>query len=355
VKYLIFGLVIFSACAQPRNPINIQTLEGAWLGGGIEMDKDVFRPVSQFLLIDSSSQIKTYSGGWRDTFQDLTIRPDSILFPYRSYPRSAVQLNSDRLKIGKSYPLTYKKVEAKFIDIDTAVLKSDFLIGQWVSEDWVLDFSDDKVMRANRSTLEKRQMCWDVNNLEGMKFLQLKGSFNDCNSPYDAIAFLHSISEDSMIIEQWINGDFEKLTYKKEEVDMSRFKFPEFVLCNPNIYENSGGDWYNFKYTSFEGGLYRLKQIYDERYVAVTKGNNEGLVKVSFVINCVGEIGRIAAREMSGDYEDIDLNPEITKQIVTILEQAGNWIPGERRDQKLDTYKFLIFKIRDGKINEIFP
>ena len=335
--------------------MDIDSLTGAWLGGGLQMDENVFRPASQFMLIDSSSQVRMLSGEWRDTFQDFTIRADSILFPYRSYPVSAFRFEADRLKIGKNYPLVYKKVESTVIRVDSITLKNDFFLGQWVSSERILDLSAEEALVIDRNTGEKRKMCWDIRDFQGVKLLQLKGSFIDCNSPYEALAILHSISKDSMVLEQWINGDFQKLTYKKEKVDMSIYNYPEFVLCNPYLYENSSGDWYYFKYTSFDGGLYRLKQIFDDRYSAVVNGNRDGLLKVSFVINCAGEIGRITSEEMNQEYERFKLNPEIKRQIITILKQAGNWMPGEYRDQNLDTYKFLIFKIRDGIIDEIYP
>lgn len=355
VKYLSFIIVFLVACQQPTKRVSFETMQGAWLAGGLQLDHNVFRPASQFMLIDSSSKITTISGGWRDTLQDLTIRKDSILFPYRTLPISAVRFDSELLTIGKSYPLSYKKVSPPSIDIDSSTIREDILLGQWVSEERILGFEGEDLTIYDKYSLEKRKTCWDVYDFHGIKFLQIKGSFAGCDMPYDALGLIHEISEDSMIVEQWIDGDFKKMTYKKREVSTSDYKFPEFRLCDPYLYENYSADWYYYKYTGFNGGLYRLRQIFEDRYKVVNEGVNNGLLKVSFVINCVGEIGKITTQEMSGDYDLIRMNPKISNQVRSILQNAGNWVPGERRDRKLDSFKYLIFKIKDGKIDEIYP
>jgi hypothetical protein len=98
-----------------------------------------------------------------------------------------------------------------------------------------------------------------------------------------------------------------------------------------------------------------LKQIYDQFFKQVEAGKNNGLVRVEFVINCVGEIGKFEIEELDYDYSVIRLNPDISKQVLQILKDAGKWVPGETRNQKVDTFKFLIFKIKNGKVEEIYP
>ncbi len=106
------------------------------------MDDGVYRPYSEYFEIDSGKVLKRMSGSWKDTIQDLVIREDSLLFPYRSYDRASVRRFDDILTMGKHYPLIYKKVVPNDIGLDSAQIKDRFLLGQWESASKFLTFSE---------------------------------------------------------------------------------------------------------------------------------------------------------------------------------------------------------------------
>jgi hypothetical protein len=335
--------------------VDEDSLNGSWLGGAFQLDVGHFRPYSEFFEIDSGKMTRRISGSWTDTVQNISIRGDSIIFPYRRYVRHSVRRMGDKLMMGEHYPMIYKKVIPQSIGIDSAQIKDLFLPGQWESELNYLTFSEDDLVVYDKRSKLKSKYCWDIHSLDELRFIQRKGNFDNCDYPFFALELIQKLTEDSMVIEGWTEDDFYTKTYRKSSKDLSDYAYADFQLCNPSLYENSNADWYYFKYPSFDGGLYRLQKVFDDLFQTVENGNNNGLVRVEFVINCVGDIGRFKVEELDFEYAKTNLNSAISSQVLQILKGAGKWIPGERRDQKLDTYKFLIFKVKNGRVDEIFP
>lgn len=355
VRYFLLVIFLLLACEHGNLRLEEEALNGAWLGGAYQLDDGYFRPFSGFFEIDSSKITRHTSATMMHSIQDITIGEDSIFFPFKKYERSAVRRRGLKLILGKYNPLIYKKIDPNVIDFSSFQMTEGSLMGQWESERNYLSFSEDELLIFDKKTMKKSRFCWNVQSLDELQFLQRQGSFAECDYPFFALQLIQKLSADLLILEGWTLDDFHTETYKKSFKDLSEYTYPDFQLCNPSLYKNNNADWYYFKYPSFEGGLYRLKQVFDQLFKSVDLGNINGLVRVEFVINCAGDIGRFRVEEMDYNYTKTSLNPSISSQVINILKHAGRWIPGERRDQKVDTYKFLIFKIKNGRVDEIYP
>jgi len=84
--------------------------------------------------------------------------------------------------------------------------------------------------------------------------------------------------------------------------------------------------------------------------------NQNGYIRIRFMVNCKGKIGRFSLQEMDRDYKEKRFPPEITQQLFDLVYQLDGWIPMELwLDEPVDYYKHLGFKINNGQIEEILP
>ena len=77
-----------------------------------------------------------------------------------------------------------------------------------------------------------------------------------------------------------------------------------------------------------------------------------GYLTVRFVINCEGNVGRLRLMIVNRDYESvsIDFDSDLLNEIV---RNMGSWLPGRYKGETFDSYKHIVFKIRDGKVIDI--
>ena len=78
-------------------------------------------------------------------------------------------------------------------------------------------------------------------------------------------------------------------------------------------------------------------------------------VRIRFIVNCFGKSDRFRILTANYDYEPIEIDKNITSQLLEITKNLNGWIPKQERGGKIDYYQYLIFKIKDGKIDEILP
>lgn len=335
--------------------ITQESLVGYWLAGPQELDNAIYRPVSQFFEMkeDSTMQYLWYDN--QDTVLRYSVAPDSVFMPFRKYSKHEFRLNRNRLRINQFFPSHYLKLEAKPLGMDS-IGTTDFLIGnKWESEVDLLEIEEDSIIVYDHESKTKENFCWKLHDFEGIKFLIKQGSISNCEGVPRYLEYIVKLDENEFEVVRWNKDDFYKVKYRKSAESLPNYKEIAFRLCNPYIYRNLASDRYYFKYTRYDGELYELTKQYDKKYRAVKEGNNNGIVRVGFVVNCVGEIGDFDILELNNDYERVKLNSQISEQILRILQETGAWIAGERYGKKVDTFKFLSFKIKDGKIDEIFP
>ena len=335
-------------------PVSMESVQGKWMAGALEMDPQVYRPVNDFMHFRADSTMSYLKYGL-DTILRYEVRQDSVVLPFSTRPISEYKRYMDRFILGKFQPVHYIRLPENHVKIDSIELQGFLTGSNWESERDYIVFKNDSMVVFNKKTKTKEKLCWSIAEYQDLKFIQPKGNFANCDIPYRYLQFLKSIGEDYFSVIRWESDDFIEVKYRKASIARPDYDFPAFQLCDPYIYKNNPSDRYYFKYTSFEGGLYRLRQIYEEQYKPIYSGNNNGIVRILFVVNCVGDIGQFDVLELDKDYKKKKLTNGISSQLLTILKEAGKWNAGQRRENPVDTYKYLSFKIKDGKILEIYP
>ena len=142
---------------------------------------------------------------------------------------------------------------------------------------------------------------------------------------------------------RWI-GDIEQ----DDEIDESEFK-----ICN--------GDEKILQYFNFgEGPVYsgeksRIINLFNSKYKPVTGKNENGLIRIRFVVNCEGKAGRYRVLQSDEKYQEKEFDKEIVSQLLNITREIEKWEVLERDEFAIDYYMYLIFKIKDGRIIDILP
>ncbi|WP_299314934.1 hypothetical protein [uncultured Aquimarina sp.] len=159
-----------------------------------------------------------------------------------------------------------------------------------------------------------------------------------------------------MITFGFVDGTFKNIHYQTVEIQ-GDVKPVTFQLCNAYININNLSDRYYYKGTTYNGGLYHIRKIFDRQYKAPKNSEEFGIFQVRFVVNCEGKAGIFDHQAFDYDYNLKEFSTEITDQIFEIAKGLQNWIPGRhsKTDQIIDTYKYLSFRIKDGKIIRIYP
>lgn len=127
---------------------------------------------------------------------------------------------------------------------------------------------------------------------------------------------------------------------------------PNFKLCN--------GDENVFQYFNigdglqYEGEKKALKNKFIEKYQPVNT-NQSGWVRIRFIVNCKGETSRFRVIGADPDYQTMDFDKRITNQLMDITKGLEGWKILSLRENPIDYYQYLIFKMDNGKIVEILP
>jgi hypothetical protein len=128
-------------------------------------------------------------------------------------------------------------------------------------------------------------------------------------------------------------------------------KSGELDLCGLGILQP-----YYLTGLNYEGEIFAIKQKYKEEYITVKNGQNSGIVKIRFDVNCKGETGNFEFETYNLKYESITMNDSIVNQTVLIARNLNNWTPGTNDDnENINSFKFLAIKVINGEIKEILP
>ena len=158
--------------------------------------------------------------------------------------------------------------------------------------------------------------------------------FNSCQSQEEKIIkkeYLH-----------WI-GDIEK-----NDSDNVNFE-----LCNE---EDEVIQYFNVSQgLEYYGEKLEILKTFEKKFEPSEKENQNGIIRIRFIVNCKGETGRFRILEADENYKKFSFDSNITKQLLEITKSLDGWIVKESENIKLDYYQYLIFKIKNGNINEILP
>lgn len=128
---------------------------------------------------------------------------------------------------------------------------------------------------------------------------------------------------------------------------------PAFKACNED---------HIYQYHNFDGG----SNYYKEGKLALTNffidsfdnsdvPNQNGWIRIRFVVNCEGKSGRFRIASSDFNYAEMTFDDKITGQLLELTKSIDTWTVFEKREQARDYYLYLIFKIENGKLTEVMP
>jgi len=100
---------------------------------------------------------------------------------------------------------------------------------------------------------------------------------------------------------------------------------------------------------------YAVHQIFEANYTTVNVPAESGLVRIRFLVNCRGEVGRFRVIGMDKNYQAKVFDERITQQLVDITKNQLEWKVFKTEKSERDYYQYLIFKIENGQIIDILP
>jgi hypothetical protein len=133
-----------------------------------------------------------------------------------------------------------------------------------------------------------------------------------------------------------------------------------FISCNSasENFELCGGGLHPYYHPelNYKGSFYAIKEHFKTNYKPVSTGNNTGIVRIQFQVNCKVETGNYNMETYSFNYELTAINTQITAQLLELTKGLKDWIPAKDDEGKtVNSHKFFAFKIVNGQIVDILP
>ena len=146
-------------------------------------------------------------------------------------------------------------------------------------------------------------------------------------------------------------ADKEAFPNNVEYIDPSTALFNDgFEVCN----ESRIAQYYNPQRATYSEGKNGLRKFILSHYVN-RNYRDFGYLNIRFVINCKGEAGRYVIHQNSLDLEPTQLNEDMVAQLFELTRQLKNWKPNYIRNEYMDSYMYISYRIENGEITEIIP
>ena len=133
-----------------------------------------------------------------------------------------------------------------------------------------------------------------------------------------------------------------------DKTDNSNFK-----ICSG---EDSILQYFNLeKGPVYSGEKSKILNLFKSKYKPITNKDQNGLIRIRFVVNCEGKSGRFRVLQSDYNYKEIEFDKRVVNQLTDITKGIENWEVLYLSEYTVDYYMYLIFKISDGQIIEILP
>ena len=88
---------------------------------------------------------------------------------------------------------------------------------------------------------------------------------------------------------------------------------------------------------------------------AASAANQDGWLTIRFIINTDGRTGRFRLFEMDSVYHLIHFDPRIGAALLAAIRDWPGWTPAHYKEMRFDTYQYVTFRLRRGRITTIGP
>jgi hypothetical protein len=127
----------------------------------------------------------------------------------------------------------------------------------------------------------------------------------------------------------------------------------DFKVCNGDDiilqYFNLG------KGPVYSGEKSKILNVFKSKYKPLINKDQNGLIRIRFVVNCEGKSGRFRVLQSDFNYQAIEFDKRIVNQLTDITKGIENWEVLYLSEFTVDYYMYLIFKISNGQLIEILP
>ena len=161
------------------------------------------------------------------------------------------------------------------------------------------------------------------------------------------------------LIEQMSLPDFKKLAAHGRKriayIDPAQRldKDSDFEPCGN---ENKIVDYYNGRPPAeFVGGKSALWKAILPQINRKKLNEESGYLTFRFIINCKGKIGYFTTEQAGLDFKKKSFNPKTVEHLYGIATTLSPWRATTIRKEIRDSYAYLTFKLKDGKVIELLP
>ena len=128
---------------------------------------------------------------------------------------------------------------------------------------------------------------------------------------------------------------------------------PNFKVCDSL---ERGAQYYHKKKSfAYTGEKAAVLEVFANEFKPLGEEDQNGWIRIRFMVNCEGQTGRFRMIESNFDYEEFQFDKIITDQLMSITKSLDGWEILSHQNTGYDYYQYLIFKIEDGQLTEILP
>jgi hypothetical protein len=125
-----------------------------------------------------------------------------------------------------------------------------------------------------------------------------------------------------------------------------------FVLCNPHFVLQ----YYNTPRAYYKDHKNEISDYFNTHFKAAPAGDDQtGYLTIKFIINCNGMTGRFRLFELDSSYHAYHFSEVISEQLLHLAKELKGWEPASYKDKKYDSYQYITFRLKKGKIISISP
>ena len=202
-----------------------------------------------------------------------------------------------------------------------------------------------KIFYKNSNQEVTYDWTWEKTYAEGLGMLSYKGESDDYSREWELVELM-SVEEFS----QRMNHG----TYRVAYIDTTQVVFtPDpFKPCD---HIDRIADYYNDDRSGIKGGKGRLRTLLRNHLDIDHLAEESGYLTFRFVINCDGEAGWFTTEEADLDYNRKQFSDQTKSALSRILMSHAEYKPLLINDDPRDSFTYITFKLRDGKVEEILP
>ena len=208
-------------------------------------------------------------------------------------------------------------------------------------------YLNDKLVYSELENFE-----YTLRQYENHYFILIKGRHSE--SQYNVLLQLKDVASKKLLFSGIKNFEVFELSGAERKGNLKIEGSNKFVVCNEDIL---GQYYYKGMGSRFQGGLNKVRRIFNQTVTTTDKESDTGYIRIRFLINCDGEIGRFSILEVDKAYEPTSFSHELVAQLFQVTTTLSAW-ELERLPQTgktYDNYRHLTFKIQNGKVLDILP